>query len=171
MFGGLGVPVNTRTQNKATVQKVAALKFVNHHAKALAGFNGLYHRNQSYQAWAFLSGIEAGHIHRSGSLQRSILPISSLLPPLSSNFWAVITMYTKNTMHDWIPSASSVGTPSYIYTSVCQPLIFRRQMVTPTQSSHCVQSLKYYSKTSAFIKALCILRPAVDTDGEDQERR
>ncbi|KAJ6554371.1 hypothetical protein B0H19DRAFT_1153335 [Mycena capillaripes] len=30
----------------------------------------------------------------------------------------VITMYTKNTMHDWIQTASSVGTPSYIYVSI-----------------------------------------------------
>ncbi|KAJ6449728.1 hypothetical protein DFH09DRAFT_93659, partial [Mycena vulgaris] len=29
-----------------------------------------------------------------------------------------MTMYTKNTNHDWIPTATSVGTPSYIYVSV-----------------------------------------------------
>lgn len=36
--------------------------------------------------------------------------------------FAVTTMYTKNTMHDWIPMALSVRTPSYICVSVYSPL-------------------------------------------------
>ncbi|KAJ7173523.1 hypothetical protein C8R46DRAFT_1083087 [Mycena filopes] len=31
---------------------------------------------------------------------------------------SVIDMYTKNTMHDWTPTVTSVGTPSYIYVSM-----------------------------------------------------
>ncbi|KAJ7151882.1 hypothetical protein C8R43DRAFT_1067439 [Mycena crocata] len=30
----------------------------------------------------------------------------------------VVTMYTKNTNHDWIPQTTSVGTPSYVYVLV-----------------------------------------------------
>ncbi|KAJ6578728.1 hypothetical protein DFH09DRAFT_1148213 [Mycena vulgaris] len=34
----------------------------------------------------------------------------------------VLTMYTKNTMHDWLPMATSVGSPSYVYIAVYSPI-------------------------------------------------
>ncbi|KAJ7033932.1 hypothetical protein C8F04DRAFT_1260430 [Mycena alexandri] len=34
---------------------------------------------------------------------------------------SVVTMYTKNTMRDWIPNMPSIGTPSYIYVLAYRP--------------------------------------------------
>ncbi|KAF8178293.1 hypothetical protein K438DRAFT_1977929 [Mycena galopus ATCC 62051] len=36
-------------------------------------------------------------------------------PTLEVVLGTVLAMYTKNTMHDWIPAVTSVGSPSYVY--------------------------------------------------------
>ncbi|KAJ7433413.1 hypothetical protein FB451DRAFT_1380348 [Mycena latifolia] len=108
-FGGSGVPANARTQNKATIQKVAATKFVEQRAKTLAGFQWV-HDNMHLANITEYNPIKPGHF---------FIALKPTSPEVI--LCEVVTMYTKNTMHDWIPAATSVGTPSYVYASVYLP--------------------------------------------------
>ncbi|KAJ7709362.1 hypothetical protein B0H16DRAFT_1821435 [Mycena metata] len=115
-FGGTDER-NVRTQNKATVQGVAASKFVGHRAQALAGHQGIHETMYSANINDFNS-LKPGHI------VVALNPVGT--PPLHLVLGEVVTMYTKNTMHDWIPTATSVGAPSYIciqgYASIAGPM-------------------------------------------------
>ncbi|KAJ7022239.1 hypothetical protein C8F04DRAFT_1311542 [Mycena alexandri] len=115
-FGGTDER-NVRTQNKATVQGVAASKFVGHCAQALAGHQGIHENMYSANINDFNS-LKPGHIIV------ALNPVGT--PPLHLVLGEVVTMYTKNTMHDWIPTATSVGAPSYIciqgYASIAGPM-------------------------------------------------
>ncbi|KAJ7898905.1 hypothetical protein B0H14DRAFT_3554351 [Mycena olivaceomarginata] len=105
---------NARAENKATVQKVAAMKFVGHRAKAFVGFQWV-HENMHLANISDFNPLKPGHLFI------GLKPGSSAQVVLCE----MVTMYTKNTMHDWIPSATSVGTPSYVYAAVYQPLAGR----------------------------------------------
>ncbi|KAJ7683601.1 hypothetical protein B0H17DRAFT_1137725 [Mycena rosella] len=108
-FGGSGVPANAQTQNKATVQKVAAMKFVEQRAKALGAFQWV-HDNMHLANITEFNPLKPGHY------------FLALKPGAREVILCeVITLYTKNTNHDWIPAAMSVGTPSYVYASVYLP--------------------------------------------------
>ncbi|KAJ7032518.1 hypothetical protein C8F04DRAFT_958759 [Mycena alexandri] len=115
-FGGTDER-NVRTQNKATVQGVAASKFVGHRAQALVGHQGIHENMYSANINDFNS-LKPGHI------VVALNPVGT--PPLHLVLGEVVTMYTKNTMHDWIPTVTSVGTPSYIciqgYASIAGPM-------------------------------------------------
>ncbi|KAJ7832150.1 hypothetical protein B0H14DRAFT_3712707 [Mycena olivaceomarginata] len=95
-YGGSGVLSNARAENKATVQKVAAMKFVGHRAKAFVGFQWV-HENMHLANISDFNPLKPGHLFI------GLKPGSSAQVVLCE----VVTMYTKNTMHDWIPSATS----------------------------------------------------------------
>ncbi|KAJ7680771.1 hypothetical protein DFH06DRAFT_1164143 [Mycena polygramma] len=52
-------------------------------------------------------------------------------------------MFTKSTMHDWIPSTTSVGTPSYVYTAVYQPFTDRIFTSLACHSLGCGTTLQF----------------------------
>ncbi|KAF8173724.1 hypothetical protein K438DRAFT_1920853 [Mycena galopus ATCC 62051] len=108
-YGGSGAPPNAWAQNKATVQKVAAAKFVAHRAKAFVKLQWV-HENMHLANISDFNPLKPGQF------------FIGLKPGTSGNvvLCEVVTMYTKNTMHDWIPATTSVGTPSYVYAAVYQ---------------------------------------------------
>ncbi|KAJ7736423.1 hypothetical protein B0H16DRAFT_1730764 [Mycena metata] len=110
-YGGAGVPSSVRAQNKATVQKVAATKFVSHRANIFAPFQGL-HENM------YTANISELNPLKPRDFFIGLKPGKSGAVVLCE----VITMYTKNTHHDWIPSTTSVGSPSYVSAFVYKPL-------------------------------------------------
>ncbi|KAJ6570704.1 hypothetical protein B0H10DRAFT_1964583 [Mycena sp. CBHHK59/15] len=103
-FGGSGAQTDVRVQNKATVKSVAATKFGAARAKAFANVQWM-HENM------YLAGIMELNPLKPDDFV-IVLKTSGASPEVVLG--TVITMYTKNTMHDWIPNTSSVGTPSYI---------------------------------------------------------
>ncbi|KAJ6504529.1 hypothetical protein DFH09DRAFT_943717 [Mycena vulgaris] len=106
-YGGSGVPANMRVQNKATVKSVAASKFTTARAKAFAAVQWI-HENMHLANITDYNPLKPDDfviVLKNGAVPQVLLS-------------AVMTMYTKNTNHDWIPTATSVGTPSYIYVSV-----------------------------------------------------
>ncbi|KAJ6609212.1 hypothetical protein B0H10DRAFT_2226075 [Mycena sp. CBHHK59/15] len=107
-FRGSGVPATVRIQNKATVKNAVSAKFVAARAKAFAGVQWI-HENMYLANIMELNPLKPDDfvivLKPSGATSEVVLG-------------TVITMYTKSTMHDWIPNVSSVGLPSYIYISV-----------------------------------------------------
>ncbi|KAJ7176926.1 hypothetical protein C8R46DRAFT_1346848 [Mycena filopes] len=110
-FGGVGVPSSVRAQNKTIVQKVAATKFVSHRGKVFAGFQYL-HENMH------IANISEYNPLKPGDFFIGLKP--GKFP--SVVICEVITMYSKSTHHDWIPSITSVGAPSYISAFVYKRL-------------------------------------------------
>ncbi|KAJ6493278.1 hypothetical protein C8R45DRAFT_1073220 [Mycena sanguinolenta] len=110
-YGGSGALPGVRAQNKETVQKVAASKFVAHRGHAFGRFQWI-HENMHIANISQMNPLQPGHF------------FVGLKPGPSGGvvLCKVVTMYTKNTMHDWIPGTTSVGTPSYIYGDVYQNL-------------------------------------------------
>ncbi|KAJ6597640.1 hypothetical protein DFH09DRAFT_1272270 [Mycena vulgaris] len=102
-----GVPANMRVQNKATVKSVAASKFTTARAKAFAAVQWI-HENMHLANITDYNPLKPDDfviVLKNGAVPQVLLA-------------TVMTMYTKNTNHDWIPTATSVGTPSYIHVSV-----------------------------------------------------
>ncbi|KAJ7508549.1 hypothetical protein B0H11DRAFT_2304702 [Mycena galericulata] len=100
-----------RAENKATVQAVAAAKFVQLRATGLSQFQSI-HPNMYSANINELNPLKDGHFvlaMKTGGLPSEII------------LGEVLTMYSKNTHHDWIPLATSIGTPSYIYIRVYRP--------------------------------------------------
>ncbi|KAJ6585790.1 hypothetical protein B0H19DRAFT_926943 [Mycena capillaripes] len=107
-FGGSGAPATVRAQNKATVKSVAASKFVAARAKAFAPVQWI-HENMH------LANITEYNPLRSDDFVLVLKQDGALSEVVLGK---VIAMYTKNTMHDWTPTITSVGIPSYIYVSM-----------------------------------------------------
>ncbi|KAJ7461042.1 hypothetical protein FB451DRAFT_1371356 [Mycena latifolia] len=105
-FSGSEVPLasSKRAENKATVQAVAASL----RATALSQFQ-VIHPN-----------LYSGNINEMHTLQDGhfVLAMAPGGAPFEIIVGEVLTIYSKNTHHDWIPFAPSVGTPSYIYVRV-----------------------------------------------------
>ncbi|KAJ7796907.1 hypothetical protein B0H14DRAFT_3157761 [Mycena olivaceomarginata] len=108
---GAGALPNARAQNKATVQNVAPSKFVAHRGLAFSKFQWV-HENMHSANISQINPLHPGHF------------FVGLKPGSSGGvvLCKVVTMYTKSTMHDWIPATTSVGTPSYVYADVYQAL-------------------------------------------------
>ncbi|KAJ7745879.1 hypothetical protein DFH07DRAFT_924502 [Mycena maculata] len=108
-FGGSGVPANVRVQNKATVKNAASARFVAARAKAFTNVQWI-HENMYLANMTEINPLKPDDfvivLKPGGGATSEVL------------LGTVITMYTKSTMHDWIPNAPSVGLPSYIYVSV-----------------------------------------------------
>ncbi|KAJ6594796.1 hypothetical protein B0H19DRAFT_1284500 [Mycena capillaripes] len=115
-FGGTGLPGNARAQNKATVQGVAASKFLSLRGQALSGHQWI-HENMH------IANISDYNPLKPGDVVVALKPTG--IAPLDVVLGEVVTMYTKNTMHDWIPMTTSIGTPSYICISVYSPVAGR----------------------------------------------
>ncbi|KAJ6524888.1 hypothetical protein DFH09DRAFT_1372073 [Mycena vulgaris] len=112
-FGGAGEPANVRVQNKATVQSAAASKFVLHRSQAFAAHQFL-HENMYLANITEFNPLLPGHL---------VIALKSTGKNSSEVVLGeVLTMYTKNTMHDWLPMAASVGSPSYVYIAVYSPI-------------------------------------------------
>ncbi|KAJ7077204.1 hypothetical protein C8R43DRAFT_1083442 [Mycena crocata] len=111
-FGGSEVPgaATKRAENKATVQAVAASKFVQLRAAAFAPLQFL-HPNMHSANITILNPLKPGHLV--SAMKPSGIPSR---PEIIVG--EVVTMYTKNTNHDWIPQTTSVGTPSCVYVLV-----------------------------------------------------
>ncbi|KAJ6455517.1 hypothetical protein C8R47DRAFT_1228233 [Mycena vitilis] len=112
-FAGPEPAGSKRAENKATVQAVAAsgsLKFVQLRATAMKSFQHL-HENM------YCANITAINPLRSGYFVLAMKP-GTARGPHDVVLGEVLEIYTKNTNHDWIPTAASVGTPSYIYITV-----------------------------------------------------
>ncbi|KAJ6521817.1 hypothetical protein DFH09DRAFT_1424506 [Mycena vulgaris] len=106
-YGGSAVPANKRVQNKATVKSVAASKFGAARAKAFGDVQWI-HENMH------LANITDYNPLKPDDFVFFLKPGTAPEVLLGT----VTTMVTKNTHHDLIPSATSVGTPSYIYVAV-----------------------------------------------------
>ncbi|KAK7039864.1 hypothetical protein R3P38DRAFT_2514522 [Favolaschia claudopus] len=103
-FGGSGAPSNVRAQNKATVKGVAAAKFGAARVKAFKNLQWI-HENMHLANITELNPLKPCDyviVLKPGNGRPEVL------------LGTVVSMYTKNTMHDWIPNAPHVGTPSYI---------------------------------------------------------
>ncbi|KAJ7810176.1 hypothetical protein B0H14DRAFT_3757961, partial [Mycena olivaceomarginata] len=131
-YGGSGAPPNACAQNKATVQNVAASKFVAHRGHAFAKFQWV-HENMHLANISQINPLQPGHF------------FVGLKPGASGGvvLCKVLTIYTKSTMHDWIPAATSVGTPSYVYADVYQPLSGRMFSSLSCQSLACGTTLQF----------------------------
>ncbi|KAJ7355749.1 hypothetical protein DFH08DRAFT_772956 [Mycena albidolilacea] len=131
-YGGSGAPPNARAQNKATVQNVAASKFVAHRGHAFAKFQWV-HENMHLANISQINPLQPGHF------------FVGLKPGASGGvvLCKVLTIYTKSTMHDWIPAATSVGTPSYVYADVYQSLSGRMFSSLSCQSLACGTTLQF----------------------------
>ncbi|KAF8171785.1 hypothetical protein K438DRAFT_2024000 [Mycena galopus ATCC 62051] len=103
-FGGSGAQADVRVQNKATVKSVAAAKFGVARAKAFANVQWM-HENM------YLAGITELNPLKPDDF---VIVLKTVASSPEVVLGTVITMYTKNTAHDWIPNTSSIGTPSYI---------------------------------------------------------
>ncbi|KAJ7780986.1 hypothetical protein B0H16DRAFT_1496749 [Mycena metata] len=146
-FGGSGAPANVRVQNKATVKSVAAAKFGGARAKAFSNVQWMH--EQMYLA----------NITELNPLKPDDLVIFLNASSSEVQLGSVVTMYTKNTMHDWIPNAPSIGTPSYIYVLAYRPFagaiftsIACEQYSCPTvlqvPRTHILFSLASYNRTT-----------------------
>ncbi|KAJ6580890.1 hypothetical protein B0H19DRAFT_1112801 [Mycena capillaripes] len=131
-YGGSGAPPNARAQNKATVQTVAASKFVDHRGRAFAKFQWI-HENMHLANISQINPLQPGHF------------FVGLRPGTSGGvvLCKVVTIYTKSTMHDWIPAATSVGAPSYVYADVYQPFNGRMFSSLSCQSLACGTTLQF----------------------------
>ncbi|KAJ7723096.1 hypothetical protein DFH07DRAFT_759651, partial [Mycena maculata] len=89
-----------------------AEKFVRRRVTALSQFQFI-HPNVFSANITELNPLKDGHFVL--ALKPGGLPSEIILGE-------VLTMYSKNTHHDWIPLAPSVGTPSYIYVQVYRQL-------------------------------------------------
>ncbi|KAK7012416.1 hypothetical protein R3P38DRAFT_2550288, partial [Favolaschia claudopus] len=103
-----------RAQNKATVQAVAASKFVQLRATAFAGFQS-FHENVYTPNISDVYPLKPGHLVLA-------LKQATGADPHEVVLGEVFTMYAKNTNHNWIPETSSVGKPSYVYVTAYRQL-------------------------------------------------
>ncbi|KAJ7716106.1 hypothetical protein DFH07DRAFT_785479 [Mycena maculata] len=109
-FSGPEPPAGTkRAENKKTVQAAAASKFVHLRATGLSQFQSI-HPNVYSANISDLNPLKDGHF------VLAMKPGASTHPEIIVG--EVLTMYSKNTNHDWIAQTTSVGTPLYIYVQV-----------------------------------------------------
>ncbi|KAJ7755628.1 hypothetical protein DFH07DRAFT_959275 [Mycena maculata] len=107
LLNGSEPPAGTkRAENKKTVQAAAALKFVHLRATGLSQFQFI-HSNVYSANISDLNPLKDGHF------MLAMKPSASTRPEIILG--EVLTMYSKNTNHDWIAQTTSVGTPLYIY--------------------------------------------------------
>ncbi|KAK7034444.1 hypothetical protein R3P38DRAFT_2519034, partial [Favolaschia claudopus] len=104
-FGGSGAPSDVRAQNKATVKGVAAAKFGAARVKAYKNLQWIQ-ENMHFANITELNPLKPCDY---------VIVLKPGSGPLEVLLGIEVVRYTKNTMHDWIPNAPHVGTPSYIF--------------------------------------------------------
>ncbi|KAJ6528169.1 hypothetical protein B0H19DRAFT_1083694 [Mycena capillaripes] len=101
-----------RAANRATVQAVAASKFVQLRAASLSPYQSIHPHVYSANI-SQINPLKDGHF---------VLAMKAVGTAAEIVLGQVLTMYAKNTNHDWVPSVDSVGAPSYIYVQTYRPL-------------------------------------------------